>query len=1352
MNKNYKALSVSALVFGGFLGLRLMAGGGGSPLSAQFSSTSFSTTQSNPSVLAVADFDRDGATDVAVATGGNVISFRGQLASGQPTGGLGAAQASIFNGGTPSPCTAARNLFVGNRISGFGQTPVLYGATVNAGYDFHIDPSAAGVPGTTASCDTMVVNSAFNQTLSWTAAADFDGDGYPDGLAVKNDNRLYMVNGSFFGPGLTSFNSSVVLPGGLTGAVAVAAGDLNLDGRPDVVVGAGGSVAVFLAARQNLNTPISSIITTGTALSLGGSSAVRVMVADATGDGKADIVVTTASSVVILPGNGAGSFGAPITIPLPANYLASATAVADFNGDGLPDLAVAAVGSAGAPNAVIQMFFGTGLNTFAPAQAVTIGPNAAANLSPADVVASDMNRDGLPDLVVSTANDGNVWVMLNTTPRLVTTNAQGLQMQAVFNTAYAGNGTVTIGTSNNSPVPALSAVPLANAGSPSWVSLAVAGNQVTITPDIPSAPGPGTFKGIAEVTGTGFTRVLVPYTIQITRASSGFRRGGASGTDATGLVGALGSSGPKPQQMAFGDFNGDGIPDIAGPVGYFCPDSSQYCAAIFTRKADGTGYNYPTSSMTVSNRNNDVRGVAVADFNRDGKLDAALAGHAGALTIGYGDGAGGFAYNRSFMIPPNATGVAAADFNGDGWPDFAVPGSGDFTRPGGITIFLNDGAGGFGNFDLISGKSYYSIAAGDFNGDGIMDLAARNQTSNVDWSLDLFLGLGGGRFSAPAHVAFSIAGCSGTTAQCTRPTLQTAIFPSESLVAGDFNGDGVADLAFLDMPDAGQPLGPALVVALANVDANHNVTFGMSTHFAPSGFVQRPPYNLAVGDADGDGRLDLGLELTGQGAVIAVLPGNGNGTFAPEIDYGAGDLKGNMYFGFMGVNLALQFADINGDGRTDMVGPVVNSDFSGTASGIAMGLAGPAVKVVVDAIDQTIVAGVQYAVTVRLLDSSNSPAGNYTGTVHFTSSDNTATLPANYAFTAADNAQKAFNVTFRRAGQQTLVVTDTQNAALTVARLFLVHPGNPASVTLNSPAATAINTAFSALIAHVTDAFGNIVDPTGVNFTTTAGATGANGTLSNAGNATTDINGDASITVTANSKAGTFTVKAAAGAAVSPNRTLTNLAGPPANIAGGGPIDVAVSTASPPITATVTDSGGNPISGVSVTFTAPAGGPSGLFGASATAIAITNASGVATAATFTANLITGAYSITATAGALSGAVQMDNSFLPGTAPIASSIVTVKAGAFLFNPITKIYSTVLTVKNVGSTSINGPLYIAITGLPAGAYVANPSGTYKGLPYYTIASPAVWAPNQSATITAQFGNPNNALLNFTPLVFH
>ena len=676
----------------------------------------------------------------------------------------------------------------------------------------------------------------------------------------------------------------------------------------------------------------------------------RIAVADATGDGKPDIIATTDSKIVVIVGNATDLNGGQALANLPAGFTANSTAVADFNNDGFPDLAVAATGTGAASNSVVLIFYGIGPVGGAPAfsaipDQIQIGGAPAANLTPIDIVAKDMNRDGRMDLIVATQTDNNVWVLTNGTPRLITTDLPSMDFRGVKGAPSPAGRVATIGTSNAGAVPTLNV-----SSSLTWVAASVSGSTVTITPDISSAPGNGTgiFQGVASVTGANYGRVLIPYTVTIVEQSGTMLRGGASGAMVTTITGPNGSGGPLASTMAVGDFDGDGKPDMAGTASGLtqCGNSVQTCFGIYLRKSDDTGYIAPTPSRTVSENNTSFTAspaTAVADFNRDGKLDVALVNGSGDVVVAFGDGAGNLTGSNQYRVASGSNQLLIADVNGNGAPDIVVTATANFNSVvGGLWVLLNDGAGGFSSSNLRPNKTYLGVAVADFNGDGIPDIAATNQTAGVaqttppiiaDYGLELFLGLGGGTFAAPTKLSFFIAnGCTGTVTQCTRPTQQNPnpARPSSGLsaaiVAGDFNGDGRADLAFLDVPDTAAKLGGAVVIALASVDAGHNVTFSIGSQIATD--TNNPPNSLVTGDIDGDGILDLAWSkiATGGGAVMRL--GNGDGTFTSE---------SIITHPSVSYNQQVVLADLDGDGRLDVVGSNQIGEPSGAATTFWMG-------------------------------------------------------------------------------------------------------------------------------------------------------------------------------------------------------------------------------------------------------------------------------------------------------------------------------------------------------------------------------------------------------------------------------
>jgi type II secretory pathway component GspD/PulD (secretin) len=210
--------------------------------------------------------------------------------------------------------------------------------------------------------------------------------------------------------------------------------------------------------------------------------------------------------------------------------------------------------------------------------------------------------------------------------------------------------------------------------------------------------------------------------------------------------------------------------------------------------------------------------------------------------------------------------VAVGDFNGDGKLDLAVANEGDNT----VSILLGNGDGTFQTpITVPTGLAPDAIVTGDFNGDGKLDMAVANFTGN---SISVLLGNGDGTF-APA------------------PTI-TGINSPVAMVTGDFRNLGRVDLAVLDQADG------LVSVFLGNGNGTFVNKIDTSVGMIPSALV--------TGDFNADGELDLAVTNAGSNSV-SVLLGNGNGTFFRRVDVGTGNGPS-----------AVAAADFNGDGRLDL--------------------------------------------------------------------------------------------------------------------------------------------------------------------------------------------------------------------------------------------------------------------------------------------------------------------------------------------------------------------------------------------------------------------------------------------------
>jgi len=309
------------------------------------------------------------------------------------------------------------------------------------------------------------------------------------------------------------------------------------------------------------------------------------------------------------------------------------------------------------------------------------------------------------------------------------------------------------------------------------------------------------------------------------------------------------------------DFNGDGRLDVAVLNG---SETGPGSLAVMLRTRGG--YTAPIVTPTGGFGS---WSMAVADFNGDGKMDAAVTNNrTGNVTILLGRGNGTFRAAGFFSTHVGPTAIQAADFNHDGRLDLAVVNSGS----GDVTILLGKGDGTFTTgASVYLGSSPTDVAVADFNGDGNPDLAVTNGAMFLQVAVVL-LGNGDGTFRI---------GQSATTG--TEPF---------ALVAGAFSRGGRSDLAIANLASND----------ISVLAGNGDGTFQPAAAYAAG----NGPAAIAAADFNRDGVPDLAVcnDMSGD---VSIYLGNGDGTFQPARGFATG-----------GSPTSIAVGDLNGDGRMDV--------------------------------------------------------------------------------------------------------------------------------------------------------------------------------------------------------------------------------------------------------------------------------------------------------------------------------------------------------------------------------------------------------------------------------------------------
>ena len=715
--------------------------------------------------------------------------------------------------------------------------------------DGKLDLAVANVNSSSVSVllNTTVPGSA---TPNFTAKKDFAAGLGPVSVAVgdlNGDGRLDLIVANF-----NSNNVSVLLnitaPGGLTplfadkqdvaasnGPINLTTGDLNGDGKLDLAVTNlnSNNVSVFL----NTTAPGAATLSFAPKQDFGtGDGPLSVALGDLNRDGKLDLAVVSFNfnTVSVLlnttaPGGATASFSA--IQDFATGDGPTSVAIGDINGDGKLDLSVTNFASD-----TVSILF----NTTAPGSATasfTINEDFATGTGPIYVTMGDVDGDGKLDLAVANFNSNNVSVLLNT----------------------SGSG---------KDVPSFSA------------------KQDFVTGEAPLS------LSLADLNGGGqLDLVVANLNVSTVSVLLNTTDPGAPTTSFTAKQDF--ATGASPRSVSVGDLNGDGKLDVA------VANIISNTVSVLVNNTDpgnsspdfGAKQDFATGVNPAS--------VTMIDLNNDGKLDLAVANiNSNTVSVLFNTSAPGadtvsFAAKQDFATGDNPLFVTAGDLNGDGKSDVVV-----VNLVATVSILFNTTASGAATpsfaarQDFAVGDGPRSASIADLNLDGKLDLAVVNLNTN---DVGVLLNTTDPGAATPSFSAVH--------------AFPTGIRPI-SVGAGDLNGDGKLDLAVANL------LSNSVSVFLNTTSPGAAApSFSARQDFA----TNFNPASIALGDLNGNGKLDL---------IAANSNSNNVSVFLNTTATGAGTLTfaGKQDFDTSARPLSLAKGDFNGDGKVDLAAANVDSD------------------------------------------------------------------------------------------------------------------------------------------------------------------------------------------------------------------------------------------------------------------------------------------------------------------------------------------------------------------------------------------------------------------------------------------
>ena len=570
---------------------------------------------------------------------------------------------------------------------------------------------------------------------------------------------------------------------------------------------------------------------------------------------------------------GWGNPQAPATGQTPA-----AIVIADFNGDGIPDLATANGGSG-----TVTILLGKGDGTF-----TSTGSALQAGTYPVSIVAGDFNGDGIVDLAVANNSSNNISIFLG-----------------------KGDGTFTAG-STNPPTGSQPAVLVVgdfnrdgildlatlNAGV-NTVTVELGNGDGTFTPS-PLSPQAGSYP--RSMTSGDFNRDGIPDLAIVNLYNSGLTillgNGDGSFTPAPPVALPQVSD---PNAVATGDFNQDGKTDLA------VVDSNSSSIYIFLGNGDGSF----TAAANVTGLSSPSH-ISVGDFNGDGKPDLVETNYS-QMGILLGNGDGTFAATQGISAGINPYAIAVGDLNGDGTEDVVV------TNANGANILtsqISQTVTAVATSVSPAGTGTHNVEA-SYPGDSGYKASVSTTVGLVAQLVTPVVTVTPASSNIttiqPLSVTVTVAGTSGNTTPSGSVTLSSGSYSSG---ARTLSGGSATVL----IPGGSLPIGADTLAATYTPDSGSASTYNSATGTAPVTVSQatssctinpNPNPNPAAfanpGDFNGDCRSDILWRNNTTGEVDLWIMNGTSITSAANL----GTIATNWTIAGLG--------DFNGDGRSDIL-------------------------------------------------------------------------------------------------------------------------------------------------------------------------------------------------------------------------------------------------------------------------------------------------------------------------------------------------------------------------------------------------------------------------------------------------